>query len=160
MFRAHVLIVRRTKIVLYSLWYHHTYTGRTPSGPMAWTLPSSLSTAGFYYSGNTIHHTASYRKIISAVLVSHPQLPPISFRWGRYHSMLSLRGRIVRLAHHRRTLQRACADSHIGLFLHSTTGHIAIRHRRGNLCCYMQESPSRFPCFQISPCHFLGNFEF
>ena len=25
MFRAHVLIVRRAKIVLYSLWYHHTY---------------------------------------------------------------------------------------------------------------------------------------
>ena len=24
MFRAHVLIVRRAKIVLYSLWYHHT----------------------------------------------------------------------------------------------------------------------------------------
>ena len=30
MFRAYVLIVRRTKIVLYSLWYHHTY--RWPSG--------------------------------------------------------------------------------------------------------------------------------
>ena len=30
MFRAHVLIVRRAKIVLYSLWYHHTY--RWPSG--------------------------------------------------------------------------------------------------------------------------------
>ena len=30
MFRAHVLIVRRVKIVLYSLWYHHTY--RWPSG--------------------------------------------------------------------------------------------------------------------------------
>ena len=26
MFRAHVLIVRRSKIVLYSLWYHHTET--------------------------------------------------------------------------------------------------------------------------------------
>ena len=26
MFRAHVLIVRRVKIVLYSLWYHHTET--------------------------------------------------------------------------------------------------------------------------------------
>ena len=26
MFRAHVLIVRRAKIVLYSLWYHHTET--------------------------------------------------------------------------------------------------------------------------------------
>ena len=25
-FRAHVLIVRRAKIVLYSLWYHHTET--------------------------------------------------------------------------------------------------------------------------------------
>ena len=25
MFRAHVLIVSRTEIVLYSLWYHHTY---------------------------------------------------------------------------------------------------------------------------------------
>ena len=25
MFRAHVLIIRRAKIVLYSLWYHHTY---------------------------------------------------------------------------------------------------------------------------------------
>ena len=25
MFRAHVLIVRMAKIVLYSLWYHHTY---------------------------------------------------------------------------------------------------------------------------------------
>ena len=25
MFRAHVLIVRRSKIVLYSLWYHHNY---------------------------------------------------------------------------------------------------------------------------------------
>ena len=25
MFRAHVIIVRRAKIVLYSLWYHHTY---------------------------------------------------------------------------------------------------------------------------------------
>jgi len=25
MFRAHVLIVRRAKIVLYSLWCHHTY---------------------------------------------------------------------------------------------------------------------------------------
>ena len=24
MFREHVLIVRRAKIVLYSLWYHHT----------------------------------------------------------------------------------------------------------------------------------------
>jgi len=30
MFRAHVLIVRRARIVLYSLWYHHTY--RWPSG--------------------------------------------------------------------------------------------------------------------------------
>jgi len=29
MFRANVLIVRRAKIVLYSLWYHHTY--RWPS---------------------------------------------------------------------------------------------------------------------------------
>ena len=29
MFRKHVLIVRRAKIVLYSLWYHHTY--RWPS---------------------------------------------------------------------------------------------------------------------------------
>ena len=29
MFRAQVLIVRRAKIVLYSLWYHHTY--RWPS---------------------------------------------------------------------------------------------------------------------------------
>ena len=29
MFRAHVFIVRRVKIVLYSLWYHHTY--RWPS---------------------------------------------------------------------------------------------------------------------------------
>jgi len=26
MFRVHVLIVRRTKIVLYSLWYHYTET--------------------------------------------------------------------------------------------------------------------------------------
>ena len=26
MFRAHVLIVRRARIVLYSLWYHHTET--------------------------------------------------------------------------------------------------------------------------------------
>ena len=26
MFRAHVLIIRRAKIVLYSLWYHHTET--------------------------------------------------------------------------------------------------------------------------------------
>ena len=26
MFRAHVLIVRRAKTVLYSLWYHHTGT--------------------------------------------------------------------------------------------------------------------------------------
>ena len=26
MFRAHVLIVRKGKIVLYSLWYHHTET--------------------------------------------------------------------------------------------------------------------------------------
>ena len=26
MFRAHVLIVMRAKIVLYSLWYHHTET--------------------------------------------------------------------------------------------------------------------------------------
>jgi hypothetical protein len=26
MFRAHVLIVRRAKIVLYSLWYHHSET--------------------------------------------------------------------------------------------------------------------------------------
>ena len=25
MFRAHVFIVRRAKIVLYILWYHHTY---------------------------------------------------------------------------------------------------------------------------------------
>jgi len=25
MFRAHVLVVRRTKIVVYSLWYQHTY---------------------------------------------------------------------------------------------------------------------------------------
>jgi len=25
MFRAHVLIIRRTKIALHSLWYHHTY---------------------------------------------------------------------------------------------------------------------------------------
>ena len=25
MFRAHVLIVRRAKFVLQSLWYHHTY---------------------------------------------------------------------------------------------------------------------------------------
>jgi len=25
MFRAHVLIVRRAKILLYSLWYHHIY---------------------------------------------------------------------------------------------------------------------------------------
>jgi len=30
MFRAHVVIVRRAKIILYSLWYHHTY--RWPSG--------------------------------------------------------------------------------------------------------------------------------
>ena len=29
MFRVYVLIVRRAKIVLYSLWYHHTY--RWPS---------------------------------------------------------------------------------------------------------------------------------
>ena len=29
MFRAHVLIVRRAKLVFYSLWYHHTY--RWPS---------------------------------------------------------------------------------------------------------------------------------
>jgi len=28
-FEDHVLIVRRSKIVLYSLWYHHTY--RWPS---------------------------------------------------------------------------------------------------------------------------------
>ena len=27
MFRAHVLIIRRAKIVLYSLWYHYTETG-------------------------------------------------------------------------------------------------------------------------------------
>jgi len=26
MFRTHVLIVRKAKIVLYSLWYHHTET--------------------------------------------------------------------------------------------------------------------------------------
>jgi len=26
MFRAHVIIVRGAKIVLYSLWYHHTET--------------------------------------------------------------------------------------------------------------------------------------
>ena len=26
MIRAHVLIVRRAKILLYSLWYHHTET--------------------------------------------------------------------------------------------------------------------------------------
>jgi len=26
MFRAHVLIVRRAKIILYSFWYHHTET--------------------------------------------------------------------------------------------------------------------------------------
>ena len=31
MFRAHVLIVRKAKIVLYNLWYHHTY--RWPSRP-------------------------------------------------------------------------------------------------------------------------------
>ena len=29
MFRAHVLIARRAQIVLYSIWYHHTY--RWPS---------------------------------------------------------------------------------------------------------------------------------
>jgi hypothetical protein len=29
MFRAHVFIVRRAKIVLYTLWYYHTY--RWPS---------------------------------------------------------------------------------------------------------------------------------
>ena len=29
MFQAHVLIVRRAKIILYSLWYHHT--NRWPS---------------------------------------------------------------------------------------------------------------------------------
>ena len=28
MFRAHVLIVRRAKIVLYSLWCHHTETSK------------------------------------------------------------------------------------------------------------------------------------
>ena len=46
-FEHHVLIVRRAKIVLYSLWYHHTYrwppraqsslnlcTGRPPTGVM------------------------------------------------------------------------------------------------------------------------------
>ena len=41
MFRAHVLIVRRAKIVLYSLWYHHTY--RWPSG------------------AQSVHGTATYR---------------------------------------------------------------------------------------------------
>ena len=30
MFRAHVLIGRRAKIVLYSLWYHHTETNEWP----------------------------------------------------------------------------------------------------------------------------------
>ena len=32
MFRAHVLIVKRAKIVLYSFWYHHTII--TPIGVM------------------------------------------------------------------------------------------------------------------------------
>ena len=37
MFRAHVLIVRRAKIVLYSLWYHHTY--RWPSRAQIEIMP-------------------------------------------------------------------------------------------------------------------------
>ena len=45
MFRAHVLIVRRAKIVLYSHWYHHTY--RWPS--RAQVLSQS------------VHGTATYR---------------------------------------------------------------------------------------------------
>ena len=43
MFRAHVLIVRRAKIVLHSLWYHHTYS---------W--PSCAQTV-------CVHGTATYR---------------------------------------------------------------------------------------------------
>jgi len=30
-FEHHVLIVRRSKIVLYSLWYHHTYRWPSPA---------------------------------------------------------------------------------------------------------------------------------
>ena len=30
MFRVHALIVRRAKIVLYSLWYHHTEKSEWP----------------------------------------------------------------------------------------------------------------------------------
>ena len=41
MFRAHVLIVRRVKIVLYSLWYRNTY--KWPSG------------------AQSVHRTATYR---------------------------------------------------------------------------------------------------
>ena len=36
MFQAHVLIVRRAKIVLYSLWYHHTY--RWPTRASSWLI--------------------------------------------------------------------------------------------------------------------------
>ena len=48
MFRAHVLIVRRAKIVLYSLWYHHTY--RWPSHAQ---IERGLS--------QSAHGTATYR---------------------------------------------------------------------------------------------------
>ena len=48
MFRAHVFIVRRAKIVLYSLWYHHTC--RWPSGAQ---VERGLS--------QPVHGTATYR---------------------------------------------------------------------------------------------------
>jgi hypothetical protein len=50
MFRTHVLIVRRAKIVLYSLWYHHTY--RWPS--RAQVLSQPVHGTGTYRHDDTI----------------------------------------------------------------------------------------------------------
>ena len=58
MFRAHVLIVRRAKIVLYSLWYHHTY--RWPSGAQ---IERGLNGTHAFHPvlSQSVHRMATYR---------------------------------------------------------------------------------------------------
>ena len=48
MFQAHVLVIRRAKIVLYSLWYHHTYR---------WSSRAQIERGR----SQSVHGTATYR---------------------------------------------------------------------------------------------------
>ena len=78
---------RAARLRSYTEWPH----GLNPS-------PSSLSTVGFYFIGKRPNYFWTYT--MSSYHADIQILDSLTFRWGRFDSLFSLRGSIGRMAHH------------------------------------------------------------